>query len=78
MSAFLQPFLEALDARLERDGFVSHNEKAHELGVDPGTWSRARRGLARFSPTVVEAGLKLYPDLSYYLTPHRPKSRAAA
>ena len=60
-------FLSQLDARLERDGFLSHNQKAGALGINAATWSRARRGLARFSPRVVEAGLALYPDLSFYL-----------
>jgi len=77
MNTFLQPFLDALDARLARDGYLSGNEKAHALGVDPATWSRARRGLAHFPSRVVEAGLNLYPDLSYFLAPRQPTRNAA-
>jgi hypothetical protein len=77
MSTFLRPFLDALDARLEHDGHLSGNEKARALGVDPATWSRARRGLAHFPSRVVEAGLNLYPDLSYFLAP-RQTTRTAA
>lgn len=77
MSTFLHSFITELDARLTRDGYVSHNEKARALGVNAATWSRARRGLAHFSSSVVEAGLILYPDLSYYLAPRRPARSAA-
>ena len=76
MGITLDYFVEQLDARLERAGHLSHNQKARALGVDPATWSRVRHGSIRFSPGVVQAGLALFPDLNYYLS--QPKSRAAA
>jgi len=60
-------FVDELSAHLEHDGFVSHNAKARALGVDPATWSRARRGIAQFPGRVVQAGLARYPDLARFL-----------
>lgn len=63
----MRAFMAHLSARLEHDGFLSGARKARALGVHPATWSRALRGVARFSTPVLEAGLRRYPDLALYL-----------
>jgi hypothetical protein len=70
----MEGFVLQLHARLEADGYRSHSQKAGALGVDPATWSRARRSLVRFSPQVVRAGLARYPDLARYLADPKPNS----
>lgn len=67
----MKHFVTQLDARLEHDGFHSHNAKARALGVDPATWSRARRGIAHFPLRVVQAGIVRYPALAKYLSAYK-------
>jgi hypothetical protein len=74
--ACMRSFVMRLNARLEADGFLSSSAKAKALGLDPATWSRAQRGLIRFSARVVQAGLARYPELVVFLADLSAKNAA--
>lgn len=73
----MERFVEALGDRLTRDGYLSARAQAMRLGVDPATWSRARRGLLRFSPQIVQRGIARYPELAFYLASTRTLTSVA-
>lgn len=42
---------------------ISPTQLARDCGIDPGFWSRARRGIERLGPTAVAGVVRRYPEL---------------
>ncbi len=62
----MEAFLAKLDERRRSLG-LGHNAFARLLGCPPSTWSRTRTGRTRFSPALVTAALRAFPELAWYL-----------
>ena len=59
---FLDKLLKAIDDLIEMR-HITHNQFAETIGVDPGAWSRKRRGLTKLTKDDLDAMVKTYPEL---------------